>query len=66
MPMKKKQMASIELSENHRRSISITPQLVDQALCEWDDWSSGRVQSGITFRQLDTLFPVKRMNFKRK
>ncbi len=35
--MKKKQMASIELSENHRGSISITLQLVDQALCEWDD-----------------------------
>ena len=35
-------MASIELSENHRRSISITLQLVDQALCEWDDWTNGR------------------------
>jgi hypothetical protein len=39
--MKKQKMASIELSENHRRSISITLQLVDQALCEWDDWTSG-------------------------
>jgi hypothetical protein len=27
---------SMELSDNHRRSISIVLQLVDKALCEWD------------------------------
>ncbi len=64
--MKKKQMASIELSENHRRSISITLQLVDQALCKWDDRSNGRVQSGITYRQLDTLSPVQKNELQKK
>ena len=48
-------MSTIELSENHRRSISITLQLVDKALCEWSDWCDGRVQSGVLFREEDTL-----------
>ena len=64
--MKKLNMASIELSENHRRSISITLQLVDQALCEWDDWANGRVQSGIMYRQLDTLSPVQKHQLQKK
>ena len=45
----------IELSENHRRSISITLQLVDKALCEWEEWARGRVHSGIMYRQEDTF-----------
>ena len=64
--MKKKQMASLELSENHRPSISITLQLVDQGLCEWGDWSNGRVQSGIMYRQLDTLSPVQKNELQKK
>jgi hypothetical protein len=64
--MKKFNMASIELSENHRRSISITLQLVDQALCEWDDWANGRVQSGIMYRQLDTLSPFQKHQLQKK
>jgi hypothetical protein len=58
--MEKKQMAAIELGENHRRSISITLQLVDQALCEWDDWASGRLRSGVMYRQVDTLSPTQK------
>ena len=64
--MKKQKMASIELSENHRRSISITLQLVDQALCEWDDWTSGRLQSGVMYRQIDTLSAIQKQQLKDK
>jgi hypothetical protein len=64
--MKKQKMASIELSENHRRSISITLQLVDQALCEWDDWTSGRLQSGVMYRQMDTLSAIQKQQLKDK
>jgi hypothetical protein len=64
--MKKQKMASIELSDNHRRSISITLQLVDQALCEWDDWASGRLQSGIMYRQMDTLSAIEKQQLKNK
>lgn len=59
-------MPPIELSENHRRSISITLQLVDQALCEWDDWANGRVQSGVMYRQLDTLSPIQKHELQKK
>jgi hypothetical protein len=45
----------IKLSENHRRSISVSLQLLDQALCEWDDWSKGRVRKGVIYRQEDTF-----------
>ncbi len=64
--MKKQPMASIELGENHRRSISIILQLVDQALCEWDDWASGRLYSGIMYRQLDTLSAVQKRELQNK
>jgi len=51
---------SIELSANHRRSISITLQLVDKALCEWDDWSKAHVQTGVMYRQHDTFSPAQK------
>lgn len=59
-------MASIELSENHRRSISITLQLVDLALCEWEDWANGRLRSGIMYRQIDTLSAIQKQQLKSK
>jgi hypothetical protein len=46
---------SIELSDNHRRSISIVLQLVDKTLCQWDDWAQGEVSVGVMYRQQDTL-----------
>jgi hypothetical protein len=66
MPMNEQKMAPIELSENHRRSVSITLQLVDQALCEWDDWANGRVRSGIMYRQLDTLSAIQKLELQKK
>lgn len=59
-------MASIELSENHRRSISITLQLVDQALCEWDDWANGKLRSGVMYRQVDTLSLTQKRELRDK
>jgi hypothetical protein len=64
--MKRQKMALIELSENHRRSVSITLQLVDQALCEWDDWANGRLRSGVMYRQLDTLSAVQKRALQNK
>jgi hypothetical protein len=64
--METQKMAPIELGENHRRSISITLQLVDQALCEWDDWARGRVRSGIMYRQVDTLSPIQKQELQDK
>jgi hypothetical protein len=66
MPMKKRAMPLIELSENHRRSISISLQLLDQALCEWDDWAAGKVQHGIMYRQLDTMSAAQKRGLQSK
>jgi len=53
-----KKSTTIELSKNHRRSVSITLQLLDKALCEWDDWAHDKVRSGVMYREQDT-FSVK-------
>jgi hypothetical protein len=64
MPMQKQKMVAIKLSENHRRSISITLQLIDQALCEWGDWANGRLRSGTMYRQMDTLSAIQKQQLK--
>jgi hypothetical protein len=56
----------IELNANHRRSVSITLQLVDKALCEWDDWTKGHVQSGVMYRQQDTISPTQKNELRSK
>ena len=56
----------IELSENHRRSISISLQLVDKAFCEWEEWARGRVHSGIIYREDDTLSPEQKDALRQK
>jgi hypothetical protein len=64
--MKKSTGASIELSENHHRSISITLQLVDKALCEWDDWTKGKLRVGVMYRQSDTFSPEQKNELRNK
>src|SRR5262249_62257652 len=59
-------MATLELSKNHRRTISITLQLVDQALCEWEDWCQGKLRSGILHRQSDTLSRTQKDRLREK
>jgi hypothetical protein len=59
-------MTKIELNENHRRAISITLQLVDQALCEWTEWAEGKVRSGVMYRQSDTLSEIQKRELQSK
>src|SRR5438876_728863 len=56
----------IELSENHRRSVSITLQLLDKTLCEWDDWTRGRMQMGVMYRQRDTFSSEQKNELQRR
>ena len=44
-----------KLSENHRRSISISLRLLDKSLCQWEQWAKGKVSSGVMYQQRDTL-----------
>jgi hypothetical protein len=46
---------SIELHENHKRSISVSLHLLDKGLCEWEQWISGQVPSGVMYQPQDTL-----------
>jgi len=64
--MKTSTAAPIELSENHRRSISVTLQLVDKALCEWDDWTKGKLRVGVMYRQRDTFSPQQKNELRNK
>jgi hypothetical protein len=64
--MTKSSAPSIELGENHRRSISITLQLVDKALCEWGDWANGRTHSGIMYRQEDTFSAAQKNEMRKR
>lgn len=56
----------IKLSENHRRSISITLRLLDKTLCEWDDWTTGKVRSGVMYQQQDTFSQPQKKGLRNK
>ncbi|HEX7531131.1 MAG TPA: hypothetical protein VF333_08300 [Pyrinomonadaceae bacterium] len=57
---------SIELSVNHRRSISIVLHLVDKALCEWDGWIDRPPQAGVMYQQRDTLSAGQKKMLRQK
>jgi hypothetical protein len=46
------------LSDNHKRSISVSLQLLDKGLCEWEHWIGGRPPSGVMYAQQDNLSPA--------
>ena len=64
--MKGSTSRSIELSDNHRRSISIVLQLVDKALCEWDAWIDRPPPAGVMYQQQDTLSPTQKKRLRQK
>ena len=64
--MKKPTVAPIKLSENHRRSISVTLQLVYKALCEWGDWTKGKLRAGVMYYQRDTFSPEQKNELRNK
>jgi hypothetical protein len=64
--VKKSTAAAIDLSENHRRSISITLQIVDKTLCEWEEWSNGHLRSGVMYREQDTLSLTQKIKLREK
>jgi hypothetical protein len=57
---------SIELSDNHRRSISIVLQLVDKALCQWDAWIDRPPPASVMYQQRDTLSPTQKKRLRQE
>ena len=43
------------ISDNHRRSISITLGLLDETLCRFQSWAEGTHGQGVLYRQQDDL-----------
>ena len=43
------------LNENHRRSLSVTLHLIDQSLCQWDEWARGRLRSNVMYSERDSF-----------
>src|SRR2546426_11060841 len=39
---------------------------MDKALCEWDNWAKGQVQSGVMYRQQDTFSPAQKSELRSK
>ncbi len=44
-----------DLSDNHRRSLSTTLALVDEALCEFEQWARGREQQSVFYCETNSL-----------
>jgi hypothetical protein len=57
---------SIELSENHRRSISSVLHLVDKALCECDTWIDRPPPASVMYQQQDTLSPGQKKRLRQR
>jgi len=49
-----------QVNENHRRSLSITLQLIDQTLCRWDEWAHGRLSAGVMYAERDSISPAQK------
>jgi len=50
----------IQIDDIHRRGISITLGIVDEALCEMEQWANGREQCSVLYRESNTLSTEQR------
>jgi hypothetical protein len=55
-----------EISENHRRSISISPQLLDKQICQWEQWIDGHIAPGVMYQQQDSLSASRKIELRRR
>jgi len=51
--MKSKRL--VQIGENHERGISVTLYLLDQALCEFEQWAQGRQVRSVLYEVRNTL-----------
>lgn len=59
------QHTSIELKDNHRRSISISLQLLDKQLCQWEEWLQGHIAPGVMYQQQTRLSAREKSELQR-
>ncbi len=58
--MKNSLPAPIALSDNHRRSISVSLHLLDRQVCQWERWLNGKIAPGVMYRQQNTISAAQR------
>ena len=49
-----------QLGENHRRGIATTLTLLDEALCEFEQWAGGRELRSVLYEERNALSPEQR------
>lgn len=54
------------LTDNHKRSISVSLQLLDKGLCEWELWIGGPPASGVMYEQRDNLSPAQKVQLQQR
>jgi len=54
------------MSENHRRGISVTLGLLEQALCEFEEWAKGREVRSVLYEEHNDLAEGQREEILRE
>lgn len=54
------------LSENHKRSISVSLHLLDKGLCEWEQWTAGHIPAGLMYHQQDNISVEQKAELQRR
>ena len=55
-----------ELSDNHRRSISVILHLLDKELCQWEQWIAHPPAPGVMYQQQDNLSAAEKAELRRR
>jgi len=48
------------LSDSHKRGIEVTLAVLDEALCEFEDWAGGRERHSVFYSESNNLSPEQR------
>ena len=51
---------AVEVGENHKRAISATLTLLDEMLCEFEEYAQGRERHGVLYHERNSLSDVQR------
>ena len=54
------------LTDNHKRSISVSLQLLDKGLCEWEQWTRGHIPTGVMYEQRDNLSSAQKVQLQER
>jgi hypothetical protein len=56
--------APAALSENHRRSISVSLHLLDRQVCQWERWLNEKIAPGVMYQQQHLLSAAQKTELR--